>query len=497
MTQKAFFIHPKTGERLYRTGDLAKYLPNGDLIFCGRADFQVKVQGYRIELGEISAALETHPEVKASVANVIGNKASGTCLIAYYILNNSGSVSENTLRDLIASKVPSYMVPSYLLEIDAIPLTVNGKVDLKRLPVPTIGEKKQDVDTSSRTETQAVMYDIWKEVLQIDSVNFNSNFLDVGGNSFALLHMRGKIQKHFGVNVPLSSLMKSFTIHSLSLEVDHLVSKCRPTVWDPIVPIQTEGDNPPIFLVHPSGGNVFCYTELSKYLGDKQPIYGLQAYGFEPDHEDPVESICDIASSYITSMKRIQSVGPYHLGGWSSGGLVAIEMAIQLLNSGDSVSQVLMIDSPAPGGYGDNPSDEQLRKWFYDDVTGLEQVNSNTELDDRGLKVFGSIIRAERKWKPLLVESHAADNIKTVLFRATDTKEQSELLLHSSAEKEDWGWGSVLLEIFGCNLTKIFMVKGDHFSIMKSPSIDQIANHIKLLLEDEKLDIDESAYKSR
>jgi thioesterase domain-containing protein len=111
--------------------------------------------------------------------------------------------------------------------------------------------------------------------------------------------------------------------------------------------------------------------------------------------------------------------------------------------------------------------------------------------------VFSSIIRAERKWKPIPAKNQVADSIQIVLFRATDTKGQSELLLHSSAENEDWGWRSVVQEVFGCDLSNIFMVKGDHFSIMKSPTIGQIANYINELLEKEKLERNESGYAHR
>ncbi len=194
------------------------------------------------------------------------------------------------------------------------------------------------------THIEQTLAHIWQEVLCIESLGINDDFFELGGHSLLAVHLIAKINKQFDKNIQLSAIFQSPTIKQLA---NILHEQANYQTSSPLVAIQPQGSKPPLFFVHPVGGNILCYYELSLHLGSNQPFYGLQAVGLNGESQ-PYNRIEDMAAKYIEALREIQPNGPYFLGGWSMGGIVAFEMATQLLRNGEQVAMLAMLDSPAP-----------------------------------------------------------------------------------------------------------------------------------------------------
>ncbi|OUL27406.1 non-ribosomal peptide synthetase, partial [Nostoc sp. RF31YmG] len=334
------------GSRLYRTGDLARYRPDGNIEFLDRIDNQVKIRGFRIELSEIEAVLNQHQSVKEAVVIAKENVSTGKDLIAYIVLQLKQTATTIELRKFIKDKLPQYMVPQTFLLLDSLPLTRNGKVNRQVLTaLDTVINRSIDKSfIAPRNFIEAKLAEIWAEVLKIERVSIQDNFFDLGGNSLLAVRLIEQIRKQFERELTLSTLFLNSTIESLA---NSLLTETEPLPWSLLVTIQPAGSNPPFFCIHPIFGVIFPYYELAHHLGNNQPFYGLQSIGIDGKNA-PLTSIEDIAAHYIKALRQVQPQGPYFLGGWSFGGVVAFEMAQQLQKSGDEVALLAMLDTLAP-----------------------------------------------------------------------------------------------------------------------------------------------------
>ncbi|AQU64923.1 non-ribosomal peptide synthetase [Streptomyces niveus] len=344
-TEQRFVNHPRTGARLYRTGDLGRYLPDGNIEFLGREDGQVKVQGYRIELGEIESALQRNSAVQEAVASA-HKTANGNILVAYIVASDQ-DLDAAALRIDLDTQLPSYMVPTRLIVLDRLPLTGNGKVDRGALPDP---DNLQEIDRSDavepRDQVERTLVSIWEEVLETTGITVADNFFDIGGNSFAAMRVSAAIRREFDVDLPLSALFQGATVERLA----PLVRDGRAPASgesSPLVPIQPEGSRPPIYCVHPVGGNVMCYSPLARLLGPDQPVFGLESAALS-GADTAGQSVEEIAASYVRTVLNHSAGGPFSIGGWSMGGVIAYEMARRLADAGHPPAEVFLIDSPYP-----------------------------------------------------------------------------------------------------------------------------------------------------
>ena len=219
LTAERFIPHPfsnEPGARLYRTGDLVKYQPDGNLVFLGRCDHQVKLRGHRLELGEIQSVLMTHPAVRD--AAVLLHEAKEKLLVAYVVLEESATQT-NDLRQYLRDRMPDYAVPSAIMELDQLPLTRNGKLDRASLPAPAFDEQKQAF-VAPRTPTEESLAQIWIEVLNIERLGVNDNFFDLGGHSLLATQVFSRMQDVFGVELPLRALFEAPTVAELAEKLD-------------------------------------------------------------------------------------------------------------------------------------------------------------------------------------------------------------------------------------------------------------------------------------
>jgi amino acid adenylation domain-containing protein len=332
--------------KLYRTGDLGRFRPDGSLEFLGRFDNQVKLRGYRIELGEIEAALAKHPAVRESAVTVLpADDASGKRLAAYLVLRDG--YGPGTIRDVrqhLKESLPGYMVPALFLPLEALPLNPHGKVDRRALPFPEQSALLfQEHYAEPKNPVEEQLAAIWSELLGVEQVGREDDFFELGGHSLLAVRLFGKIETRFGKKLPLATLFQSPTVERLARLIGQ--DETEPA-WPLIVDIQPSGTRPPIFWVHSLGGDgggaFFYYRKLSQLLGPDQPSLGIRS------PRQPFTSIPQMAVSYVDELLRFRPKGPYFLGGFCFGGIVAYEMARELEARGCPVDLLVLLESAAP-----------------------------------------------------------------------------------------------------------------------------------------------------
>lgn len=339
---------PKKSSCLYKTGDLARFLPDGMIEFLGRIDDQVKIRGFRIELGEIEALLGTHAAVRECVVTVCGNTSAEKRLVAYVVAKAEPAPNASELRSFLVKHLPDYMIPSAFVAMDALPLTPNGKVDRKALPAPDQTRPSLDrqyIAPRDPTETQLVS--IWEKVLAVHPIGIQDKFFDLGGHSMLAVLVIAEIEKAFGRKLRLATLFQAPTIERLARVLRGEVKEAAVTSGTSLVEIQSGRERPPLFLVHGAGGGMFWgYVNLARCLGNDQPVYGFKSRGL--DGQEELSTIQEMAARYVADLRKLQPEGPYHLGGYCFGGNVAYEMACQLVEQGQKVGVLALLNCAPP-----------------------------------------------------------------------------------------------------------------------------------------------------
>jgi amino acid adenylation domain-containing protein len=370
-------------ERLYESGDLARYHYNGDIEYLGRIDHQVKIRGFRIELGEIESRIEKHPDVIKQFVTVREDEPGNKKIVAYLEWNQNNVFDAHYFREFLKNDLPEYMIPSVIMPLDKIPLTTNGKIDKKALPVPeaTVNITYEE----PKTPVEETLANIWCDLLRIDKVGRKDNFFELGGHSLIGVQMFNEVKKKLGVKIKLSVLFTAPTIEELA-RVINKEGSLKP--WSCLVPLQEKGNKTPLFCIHMHNGNVYRWRVLVKHLGNDQPLYAIQPLGHNSD-QTPHKTIEEMARYYINVLKEVQPHGPYKLLGLCFSGMVVFEMAALLEQQGESVSFLGMVNNYAPP---ENPM-------MYRVKTGLnkfmkmelgEKFNYAIEKNlDFGKKIFG------------------------------------------------------------------------------------------------------------
>jgi len=333
-------------DRLYRTGDFARYLPDGTIQFLGRMDDQVKIRGFRIELGEIEASLLRHPAVRQAVVIVRDEPLAGRQLVAYLVADGLERTGPRDLRAFLKAILPDYMIPAVFVWLDRLPLTPNGKVDRRALPSPATEATGEHPEAAASpwNELELRLARLWEETLGVKRVGRRDNFFDLGGHSLLAARLFARMEKEFGRKLPLSVLFTAPTVEQLAVLIRQ--EGWAPS-WRTLVPIQPQGSRPPIFAVPGVGGNVVGYAPLADLLGSDQPLYGLQARGLDGE-EAPLTTFEEMAAHHLAEIRAVQPKGPYHLVGLCIGGVIAYEMAQQLVRAGEEVGMLAMLETWPP-----------------------------------------------------------------------------------------------------------------------------------------------------
>jgi len=328
------------GARMYRTGDLGRRRPDGAISFLGRADDQVKIRGYRIEPGEIEAALLARFGDRIAQAAVIAHSVNDDQRLVGYLVPRPGQPLPDaaTLRAGLSAGLPAYMVPAAFVALDALPLTPNGKLDRHALPAPG-GANTGATYRAPRNAHEALLCRLFAELTATDSVGLDDSFFAIGGHSLLAMRLIARLRHVTGRTLPLRLLFIHPTPEALAAQLATSIIR-----YSPLLPLRRTGSRPPLFCVHPAGGLGTVYSDLTRPLGPQQPVWALQARGLEGSDE-PHDSIAAMAEAYVTAIREIQPRGPYHLLGWSFGGNVAQEMAVQIEEQGDSIGLLALLDT--------------------------------------------------------------------------------------------------------------------------------------------------------
>jgi thioesterase domain-containing protein/acyl carrier protein len=522
-------LHPVTvsgesvvGGRLYRTGDLARYRPDGSIEFLGRIDHQVKVRGYRIEPGELEALLLQHPSVREAVVLAREVAPGDKRLVAYltpttdsrdkvtrrqgdkvtdsseaitvsplHTVTVSGPSVVGELRGFLQSRVPDFMIPAAFVVLDTLPLTPSGKVDRRALARNTaVSLERTSAYVAPRDRLELQLARIWEEVLQTQPIGMHDNFFDLGGHSLLAVRLRSRIQQALGSRMPLTTLFQAPTIEQLAAWL-HRHNQATP--YTPLVSIQPSGTQQPFFCVHPGGGNVLCYTELARLLGPDQPFYAFQSRGL--DGEDaPLADIPAMAALYLRSLREIQPAGPYLLGGWSMGGIVAFEMARQLEAQGETVALLALFDSQLAEPQA-APDDDELLLGFAKDLgldpdqatlDRLAQLPAHERLDQLILLAQGAQVlppevdpaQVRQLLRVFKTNVAAMCAYQPGRFSGPVTLFIAQESLAGAEQHPPQGW-----EAWAGDITT-HVVPGDHFSIVREPHVQALAAQVRQALQE-------------
>ncbi|HEX6355794.1 non-ribosomal peptide synthase/polyketide synthase [Actinophytocola sp.] len=320
------------GERMYRTGDLGYWRAGGVLEFAGRVDDQVKIRGFRVEPAEVEAAIATHPAVVQTAVIAREDQFGGKQLVAYVV----GPDDLGEVRVYAATRLPRHMVPTAFVPMRELPRTANGKLDRRALPAPTTPTTSAG---RPRTPREEVLCGLFADALGVPRVGIHDNFFELGGHSLLATKLATNVNQRFGTELTIRSLFVAPTVAELAA----LDTGADEDALAVLLPIRTAGTREPLFCVHPAAGISWVYSGLVRGLEPDRPIYGLQAPGLT-DPGDRGESVEELAAGYAAQIRAVQPEGPYHLLGWSFGGLVAQAVATALQDQGHEVALLAVLD---------------------------------------------------------------------------------------------------------------------------------------------------------
>ncbi len=338
---------------------MCRFLGDGNIEFMGRIDTQVKIRGMRIEVGEVEAQLLRHEAVKEAVVLVREQENGEKILVAYIVphtipLAGGGPAAgleggrAAALREYLASKLPSHMVPSFIIQLDTFPLTVTGKIDRKALPQPGF-EQGREV-RGPRDEIEETLARLWAGVLGVEGnqIDIGTSFFNLGGHSLSATTLVYRVRAEFAIDIPLANIFLEPTIRQQAAYIRKNKGVTPVVTDDHLVLLQQGKENAPfLFAIHDGTGEIDAYVELSHQLKENYQCWGLRASredGLAPRNE----SFASIAQSYLEKIGEIQPTKPYHIAGWSLGGLIAYEMTAQLERQGEKTQPLILIDAPPP-----------------------------------------------------------------------------------------------------------------------------------------------------
>jgi amino acid adenylation domain-containing protein/FkbH-like protein len=475
------------GGKWYRSGDLCRWTADGLVEFLGRIDEQVKVRGFRIEPGEIEAVLAGHPAVRQCKVATRGSGAAGKRLLAWYVPVEGIKVGRGEIRDWLAERLPSFMLPDGIDEVAVMPLNANGKVAVAALPDPLghVAERAESMPPTGEAEQKLAA--IWSEVLGVDSIFRDDEFFELGGNSLAGLRMFARIGREFGVSLPLATLLHARTVRDLARVIE---SGNAPHVGTEdighIAKIRSSGNLPPIFAIHGGDGGVLFYEELARRLPEDRPFLAIESPDLSTSEEIRVESIEVTARNYIGLLRQLRPQGPYLLTGYSFGGVVAYEMAAQLAAAGEEIEFLGLIDTVNPAvpvrefslpervsvfwkSREDEPLlgrlqslaqrfrsgiETNLRVRTEDAAAGLGPAEAHSEL--RGVQLREAHYQAMLAYTPKIYRG------RVTLFRASEKSDKFDL-------PADYGWPQVAADF------RIVDVPGDHLTVFNRENIPALS----------------------
>ena len=462
-----FIDHPSIpGERLYRTGDYARWMPDGNIEFHGRADNQIKVRGFRVETEEIESLMLNIEGVIEAVVKTFKPSEGDTRLVAFLNVKESFVMEPGEVAVQLRGKMPSYMIPSVIRLMHGFPLTINGKIDRGALKYEGnfIADEQITVNTGL-TPVEEKVYRIWSDVLKTREILPDDNFFEIGGNSLLAISILSKIESEIKVDVGLriffdNPRLKDFSKYlekSIAIENEALKNNW-PKGAKNLIPINARGTKTPLILIY--CGN-FSYF-LSDFLGSDQPVYGFLDDTWVTGLKYGYSSVESLATDYIDQLKRVIPESPYVIGGHSIGGVIAYEMAIQLKKQGNTVPFLTLFDTMGP----ESDHLNYRRKKILDDCLQYLKHASRRVKQFLKLFIFRTYLLICKSLPKPMRSYYIVNNYLSLLYKYKPEKSNIDILLFKGNDSdkpaaEYYGWEFISDRIRSVELD------GDHMSIMK------------------------------
>jgi amino acid adenylation domain-containing protein len=476
-------------ERLYRTGDLGMLRPDGCLEHRGRKDSRIKIRGYRVEPEEIELALASHPLVREAAVLGVPDRSGNDRLAAYVVLQPEQVVAASNLRAHVLRFLPEHMVPASFSFLPVLPKTGSGKVDRGALIASQTAaiSGRADASVKPRDPLEAYLTSVWEDLLEHQSISPTANFFELGGHSLLAARLSASIEQGLGVRLPLAALLKAATIEEQARVIR---AQSTTTSWPSLVPIRTGGSKPPLFCMHLADGHVLAYRDLVKYLPHEQPVYGLQSRGLDGTSVIHVH-IEKMARDYVAEIRRFQPRGPYAVCGWSFGGLVAFEVARQLVHAGEIVAFVGLFDTYVPGRTHLDGAEAGLSGHVSRALAQLEWLARGTGRNGAIADLLVTPVRSLlHGWQPRATRlpnvMHAvARSNRRALRRYVPQPFEGSLTVFRATERRSarprdplLGWGP-----FACGGIEVHNVPGTHRQMVFEPHARILAERLARCLE--------------
>jgi enterobactin synthetase component F len=366
LTASRFIADPyNPGARMYRTGDVARWLDNGAVEYLGRSDDQLKIRGQRIELGEIDRVMQTLPDVEQAVTHAcVINQAAATGgdarqLVGYVVSASGLPLETETLLARLREQLPPHMVPVVLLQLSALPLSANGKLDRKALPLPSLAQKT--AGRAPQTATEAVVAEAFNQLLGCDIQDIDADFFALGGHSLLAMRLAAILGQRTGRSVTPGQVMVSSTVGKLSALLDAGDDEQAQRLgYEALLPLRT-GTGPTLFCFHPASGFAWQFSVLSRYLSPRWSITGIQS----PRPHGPMQTAAtldEVCEHHLARLLEQQPHGPYYLLGYSLGGTLAQGIAARLRQRGEEVAFLGLLDTWPP----------ETQNWAEKEANGLD-----------------------------------------------------------------------------------------------------------------------------
>jgi len=364
--------------RLYKTGDLVRTLSDGNLEFIGRTDYQVKIRGFRVEPGEIEAILKQYPGIRETIVVAHEHSTGNKMLAAYFIPEHNQAPEIKQVRTFLKEKLPEYMLPSALMQLDAFPLTPSGKIDRRTLPAPEADRQLEEESfVAPSLPIQQQLVQIWEELLDVRPIGITDDFFELGGHSLLAIRLFSRVEQVFGKKLPLTTFYTKATIEHLATVLQQAAPQKDAEIKfsrTPLETIQPYGPKRPFFYLHGDWTSTAFYcSRMVPDLGQDQPFYVLEPYKFDGLQVPP--SFTEMVQAHLDTMRSIQPRGPYLLGGFCNGALVAYEMACVLQKQGEKVDLLALID------FSYTPKRARLTHKFFHHVGTLLGINEEQQIN--------------------------------------------------------------------------------------------------------------------
>lgn len=472
--------HPDA--RLYRTGDLGLWRSDGRLECLGRADFQVKIRGFRIELGEIESVLQDCSGVASAVVVAREDRPSDKLLAAYVVPQSQRCIDAGALRRFVQERLPAYMVPTSFTLLESLPLTPNGKIDRRALPKPNLDVVVSDDPPQSDLELRIAW--IFEELLGVASVGRRDNFFELGGHSLLAAELLGKLNTLAKAPLSMGQIFQHATVAGLA----ELIAKGGVAEAPLVIPLNRAAPGPALFCIC----GIHLYRELAHSLGDAHPVYGvylpqeergLQAARLRGD----IFSVEELATGYLEAVRRQQPRGPYCLAGVSFGGILAYEMAQQLLAAGEDVALLALFDSALP-----RAMRRRWLRWVIAHGRAAVQKRSLEYVTSRLRRAAGDLV--SRRTRPSLTGVPPDMEFRVGVYleatRRYDARIRAypgRLLLFRASARDDFagydvdpslGWGGLVRTL------DVYHAEGTHLGILQQPGVRALADPLRIALDE-------------